>query len=243
MENYRVCPGCKTNLPLSAYGKKTGPKARKDGTRSRCKSCESEAYKVYRSQNLEAIRATKKRYIEKNKDKKSAWDKTYRAKNLDKLKAYQAEWQKANQDYIRAYRLNRTPEQIKAKKETDRIYSKNNPDKVREGSRRYRMNNPEQAAANAKKYRQSHRELMNSKAHKRRLKKRQNGIFKITEKELIALYNQNCFYCGSSERIELDHVIPIIRGGVHSVGNLVAACRKCNGSKGGLTIMEWRLKK
>lgn len=80
----------------------------------------------------------------------------------------------------------------------------------------------------------------NLKEQKRRAQKLSNGIYKITTKEFKKLKNQNCFYCGSYNQIEIDHVLPISRGGTHSVGNLVSACLKCNRSKKDKTIMEWR---
>jgi 5-methylcytosine-specific restriction endonuclease McrA len=51
-----------------------------------------------------------------------------------------------------------------------------------------------------------------------------------------------CFYCGDRVgRGELDHVIPLSRGGSHSEGNTVLACRTCNQSKGNLFVTEWLL--
>ena len=44
-----------------------------------------------------------------------------------------------------------------------------------------------------------------------------------------------CVYCAQSfpgEALTLDHVEPRMRGGDNSEGNLVAACRTCNASKG-----------
>jgi 5-methylcytosine-specific restriction endonuclease McrA len=44
-----------------------------------------------------------------------------------------------------------------------------------------------------------------------------------------------CVYCGEMlppESLTLDHVQPRMRGGDHSEGNLVAACRPCNADKG-----------
>jgi 5-methylcytosine-specific restriction endonuclease McrA len=35
-------------------------------------------------------------------------------------------------------------------------------------------------------------------------------------------------------------VIPIARGGKHSIGNLVVACKPCNSQKNKRTIQEWR---
>lgn len=42
-------------------------------------------------------------------------------------------------------------------------------------------------------------------------------------------------YCGAqfaAEELTLDHVQPRVRGGDHSEGNLVTACRACNTRKG-----------
>lgn len=41
----------------------------------------------------------------------------------------------------------------------------------------------------------------------------------------------------------MDHIIPVIRGGNHSIGNLTPACASCNASKNHRTVMEWRLSK
>jgi 5-methylcytosine-specific restriction endonuclease McrA len=44
----------------------------------------------------------------------------------------------------------------------------------------------------------------------------------------------SCFYCG--EKIDmtghLDHMVPIYRGGGNYLRNLVAACKRCNLTKG-----------
>lgn len=54
---------------------------------------------------------------------------------------------------------------------------------------------------------------------------------------------QACCYCGSSERLSLDHLIPRIRGGSDVSDNLVSACRSCNSSKGGSDMLVWMDKK
>jgi len=56
-----------------------------------------------------------------------------------------------------------------------------------------------------------------------------------------------CVYCGSAEKISMDHIIPISRAGVdqrivkllNSTDNCVCACKLCNSSKGGRDIFEW----
>lgn len=49
-----------------------------------------------------------------------------------------------------------------------------------------------------------------------------------------------CSYCGEAGPVELDHIIPLSRGGAHREGNLTPACRPCNRSKWNMLLVEWR---
>ncbi len=48
-----------------------------------------------------------------------------------------------------------------------------------------------------------------------------------------------CNYCGSNEKLSLDHVFAQKRGGKDDADNLIFACRSCNSSKGKKDLMEW----
>lgn len=239
MEQSRVCPGCNTNLPFSAFGKKSGPKARKDGTRSRCKSCEYAAFKIYKAKNKETVNASKRRWAANNPDKKAAMDKRYREKYPEQVAAKQKEWAANNREHIREYKRNLPLEKKEAKRAADRLYGKQNRAANLKATRRYRANHPDRTKESSKRFRDANPEVMALKAMKRRAIKHQNGVYRISTKELIILYRSKCFYCSSIENIEADHIIPISRGGQHSIGNLAPACRKCNASKGSKTVTEW----
>lgn len=49
-----------------------------------------------------------------------------------------------------------------------------------------------------------------------------------------------CFYCGVQGALTMDHLIPISRGGRHSIGNIVPACLSCNSSKNARLVIEFR---
>lgn len=52
--------------------------------------------------------------------------------------------------------------------------------------------------------------------------------------QVMMLDDFTCVYCGyRGADITVDHYIPQVRGGSDIVQNLVAACQRCNSSKGG----------
>lgn len=51
-----------------------------------------------------------------------------------------------------------------------------------------------------------------------------------------------CHYCGGTfppEELSMDHIVPIIRGGKSSRGNVAPACKECNNRKKHMLPMEW----
>lgn len=54
-------------------------------------------------------------------------------------------------------------------------------------------------------------------------------------------WDGKCAYCGASGRLTQDHFIPLCDPGCPGTvqGNIVPACRKCNGSKGRLHPAQW----
>lgn len=51
-----------------------------------------------------------------------------------------------------------------------------------------------------------------------------------------------CHYCGGKfppAELTMDHLVPIVRGGKSTKGNLVPACKECNNRKKYLLPLEW----
>ena len=51
-----------------------------------------------------------------------------------------------------------------------------------------------------------------------------------------------CYYCQrrfEPSELTMDHIVPLIRGGKTTRGNVVAVCKECNSKKKYLLPMEW----
>lgn len=51
-----------------------------------------------------------------------------------------------------------------------------------------------------------------------------------------------CVYCGATESLEIDHIVPLESGGATTRNNLVVACGPCNNSKSDLGLAEFFVK-
>jgi hypothetical protein len=50
-----------------------------------------------------------------------------------------------------------------------------------------------------------------------------------------------CTYCGDVDGPhQVDHVMPLAKGGTNDIDNLAVACKVCNASKRDLTLDEWK---
>jgi len=174
------------------------------------------------------------------KECKKVYGRQYYIDNKEIVKIKRAAYQKAHRS-----------EQYEHLKK----WRKNNPEKSREAGRRqyaeniehrravknaWKLQNPEAIKSALERYRLQHLPKMAEKAHKYRARKRSNGVYQVSEKELIKLYSSPCIACGTTERVTVDHIIPIVRGGRHSIGNLQPLCLSCNSSKNAKTMAEWK---
>jgi 5-methylcytosine-specific restriction endonuclease McrA len=107
-------------------------------------------------------------------------------------------------------------------------------------NREWYQNNKEYAAQYQYGYRYVNREQARNLVARRRTRRQENGVYHILPKELKRLYASPCFYCGSKTSIHADHIIPISKGGRHSIGNLVPACSSCNLSKNDKFLTIWK---
>ncbi len=153
------------------------------------------------------------RYYEKNRERVNARNVAWREANPEKYRAQQRAWRKAN------------------------------PELVRANAQRWDHANRAKVSMRHAAYAAANRTKMSEIEGRRRTRALGNGVYAITQRDWNRLqerYRHACAYCGSAGTLQMEHVIPISRGGRHAIGNLVPACRRCNGSKGRKLLVEWR---
>lgn len=151
--------------------------------------------------------------------------KKWRENNLDKAKLTNKRWAENNKEA--SYLIKKR-------------WQQNNKEKVSASTRKWQLANAEHIKLVSQIWASNNKDLRLQTAARRRARKAENGIFYISPKDLRKLRNQICFYCRRNPGSEIDHVIPISRGGTHGIGNLVLACRACNRSKSSKYVTEWK---
>jgi hypothetical protein len=80
------------------------------------------------------------------------------------------------------------------------------------------------------------------RSRRRKLQQKKQTVWKISVLQLRAKFNKfnnACAYCGSSVEIQIEHIKPIKKGGLHHISNIVPACRSCNYSKAAHPVEKW----
>ncbi len=177
-----------------------------------CKACY--AKKRY-SENIEKSRAKGRQYSQKRwsekREKVLEEARDYRARNPEKARNAVRKWREANPDKDREASLR---------------WKKQNPDRIREMRASWYARNPDA------------RKLYEGA---RRARKKGGGttLTKAEWLSKISEFQGRCAYCGVDEKLTVDHVVPLSRGGAHTRTNIAPACLSCNTSKHTKLLSEW----
>ena len=122
----------------------------------------------------------------------------------------------------------------------NKMWREANREKHLASLRKWHADHREHSRESNARWAKEHRELRRIKDSKRRLAQQNNGEFLILESEVRRLYKSACAACGATGEITADHIMPLSRGGRHSIGNLQPLCKPCNSSKKDRLMVEWR---
>lgn len=172
-----------------------------------------------------------KAYYEANREKCIADRKAWAERNRERVRQNQKRWRDANKERA---------------KEIRRKWAEANPDQVREINQRYYQNNKERISRQAKLWRQANPEkwalILKANRHKREARKRGLPCFHVINKDLRRLLSSPCAVPGCKRSdIQIDHVVPISRGGSHGIGNLQPLCGSHNAAKHARLWIEFRV--
>lgn len=70
----------------------------------------------------------------------------------------------------------------------------------------------------------------------------ENGLPLQQWKMVLDEFGHKCAYCGSEEDLEQEHIVPVKKGGLYEIGNIVPACRQCNARKNDKEFVGWYTK-
>ena len=99
----------------------------------------------------------------------------------------------------------------------------------------YRAKHRQEYNARQRAYFATHPESTLAKKRRRRARQAGAPLNDLTVaqwREIKAVYGYKCVYCGRKmERLTMDHITPLSRGGSHTANNIVPACQSCNARK------------
>lgn len=150
-------------------------------------------------------------------------DKRFHAEEGRRSRALHPDSYKASKEKYRA-----TPEGKEKERAYRKEYYRAHKDKENERSRQAKINN---------------REYFQLKEQERNARIRHaRGKMPVTAKAWEMLkddYGGRCAYCNKIASLEMDHIVPITRGGKHEIENIVPACKSCNSRKYNIPLLVW----
>ena len=238
------CTSCNQEFPATSdYFHRH--KSRKDGLASICKTCANQARQQTYVAQREKILERQKEYYQAHKDERASYMQEWNARNQEYRRDYNKEYSRLNRETIsqqkkKYYRLNRG-----RLKEMNHYHYRKSQSKRLEYARTYRQIHRNKRSAYGFAYYWRNRESMSLYQRLRYHKMRTSATENITPQDIDRLYetqNGCCYWCSIpvGKTYHIDHVFPIVRGGSHTLDNLVISCPSCNQSKHDkLPYTEW----
>jgi len=206
----KPCSTCRTAKTLDEF---SADRSKKDGKQSTYKACSNEKKRAYHEVNKEAISERKRAYYEVNREAISERSRAYREGNKEAISEQKRAYYEVNREAV---------------SEKQRAYREGNKEAIKERSRKWLAANPESRKATRHRRRSAKTDLP-------------PNTHLITTEEIKQLFIDMplCCKCGSSDRLELDHVQPVFLGGKSILSNYQVLCKSCNCSKSA-TFVDYR---
>jgi len=233
MKQVKKCSKCGKTKPLDAFGKDA---QHKDGLRSACKLCRAVSKKRYDQEHKEEIVAYSKKYRQEHKEQIVAWRAKHYRENKEELAARTNRYYREHKEKIAAQKkaCYQTPEGKRARIAAQEKYEQKPVSKAR--YMRFRQS-PKGKAASIRG------------TQKRRARKKGVLYELFDPQEVFERDGWRCQHCHKKVQWlnksphsplypNLDHIVPLSKGGEHTRRNTQLLCRACNSKKGTNDIGE-----
>lgn len=230
------CTKCKKTKLIKEFPKDISTK---DGLCSWCKACISIRNKQYCQNNKEKTAIYNKQYGQINKERIAKRKRQYQQSNKEKIVIYQKQYHQENKGEIT----------IRVKQ-----YYQDNKEKITIRTKQHYQEHKEEIAEQKKLYRQTEK---GKNADRRGVDKRRalkyGNIYEVFDsKEIFERDSYICQLCGKKTRPDyknvyhplypnLDHIVPLSKGGAHTRLNTQCSCRQCNIEKHNKIIGQLRM--
>jgi hypothetical protein len=191
----------------------------------------------------------KRRHHAANREERKKKSREWYWANVEKARQIARDYYWANWDECRKKSDQWRRNNLERHRENCRRWVARNPEKAREtmrrASQRWREQNPEKAKEKQIRYREANRAKVRERTRKRqsmRRAARRRAILAFNAEQIEMqkkLFGHKCAYCGSSDRLSIDHVMALAAGGLDEISNILPACLTCNCSKQSWPVEEW----
>jgi 5-methylcytosine-specific restriction endonuclease McrA len=206
--------------------------------------------------NIEKIKISKKKYRDEKREKNPFYRKEERQRNLEHNKEIDRIYRNNHKEEIKQYSILNKEKILEHKRiryandeeyrkkinERNKIWTMENSDTVRIRRKKWMEKNPD----HRKKYYQSinGKEIIKSHNLKRErlLKGKMCDLNGNQWEEIKKSQNYRCAYCGKPEsdsKLTQDHIVPISKGGNHTMANIQGLCKSCNSIKHNKLDFTW----
>lgn len=162
------------------------------------------------------------------KECKSEYDKEYYLRKREEKKQKSHLYYINNKDKVREY-IEKNKDKIKIRSHNNYL---KNIEKHRKHNYDFYHSHKESVKLNRKIWGQEHTFLNKLYSKICLAKRRCSGEIKTSDlKSILLRQNNKCDYCGvelNEENMQLDHIIPVSKGGDNSLDNIHFVCKNCN---------------
>ena len=155
------------------------------------------------------------------------------------------EWKKVSDEFMPIKKGRRCLECERARQRAVYTDHPERKDNRKKAAAKWNKTHPERVAIHQSKYHRENRDVCNAAWHRRRAKMEDADDNSVTAeylRYLLEIQEHRCGYCFDlmeTGNRHLDHIVPLSKDGLHSIGNVIYTCSKCNLEKNAKDLAEW----